>query len=328
MDFRKIPFEVLYSLIMDAYLTIFFILLVLGGHVGIPLALITAAITKTASQRHPTMINLLVCWLVYTTSNLIVFYGGQANDSMPDFGLCLTQASMIYASTVMVSAATLVLSLHLWIKLRALDHSKILFGGATTLLSIPWASFLCFTLVCVVYGVKNPSSVTKKWVFYCTISSDGIIYAVSAFSMFYVALTIAFQVSILRKVFRTTHQRGGFGASYHLIVRVTIFTAYSFITFIVGSILVFVPSAKLTYIFMSTLPLVVFLVFGTQRENIQFWFRIKSYPKTEISPIENNFKHGAEALSSNETYDLRGSKLQKLDSEHMAPVRHGEIHVL
>ena len=57
----------------DAYLDTFFAFYVMGGHVGLPLALLTMILTKTINQRQPTLINLLICWTIYSTSNLIVY---------------------------------------------------------------------------------------------------------------------------------------------------------------------------------------------------------------------------------------------------------------
>ncbi len=48
----------------EAY--VFFVLQILGGHVGIPIILLTYSITGI--RRHPLVENFLVTWVIYTTS--------------------------------------------------------------------------------------------------------------------------------------------------------------------------------------------------------------------------------------------------------------------
>ncbi|PAV22780.1 hypothetical protein PNOK_0273700 [Pyrrhoderma noxium] len=275
-------------------------------------------LTKTINQRQPTLINLLICWTIYSTSNLIVFYAGQAQETMPDFGLCLVQASMIYASTVMISAATLALILQLWFNIRNIccseskSRAKVL-----TLLSIPWISFLAFFIGCVAYGATKPLSVSKRWVFYCTISSDEIIYTVCTFTLLFLALTIGFQAFVLRFLIRSSkHTRTSVRPLYHLVIRVTVFTIYSLLTFIMGIVVVLRPTTKLAYIIISTLPLAAFLVFGTQEEHIRFWFRIKPKSKKSVSESAITFKP---AIVSNETFELRSDKSLPLVNDYANP---------
>ena len=50
----------------------YFALLLVGGHVGLPLALGTMFASRTASRRYPTLINMLVSWIVYATAALLL----------------------------------------------------------------------------------------------------------------------------------------------------------------------------------------------------------------------------------------------------------------
>lgn len=56
----------------DAIMDAFFSFHIIGGHVGLPLVLATMVVVKTVAQRHPTLINLLVSLIVYSTANLLL----------------------------------------------------------------------------------------------------------------------------------------------------------------------------------------------------------------------------------------------------------------
>lgn len=101
----------------DATLDVYFIFLILGGHIGLPLSLATMYMTKDINRRHPTLINLLCTWILYATAGLILFvysllhltlfnysfsrlYSGEQRAESPKFGVCLVQASLIYGTTV------------------------------------------------------------------------------------------------------------------------------------------------------------------------------------------------------------------------------------
>ena len=51
----------------------YFALLLVGGHVGLPLALGTMFVSRSASRRYPTLINMLVSWIVYATAALLLY---------------------------------------------------------------------------------------------------------------------------------------------------------------------------------------------------------------------------------------------------------------
>ena len=55
-----------------AILDVFFALNIVGGHVGLPLALGTMLATKTAGKRHPTLLNLLAFLIVFATAALLL----------------------------------------------------------------------------------------------------------------------------------------------------------------------------------------------------------------------------------------------------------------
>ncbi|OCB87115.1 hypothetical protein A7U60_g5850 [Sanghuangporus baumii] len=300
----------------DAMLNTFFAFHIIGSHVGLPMAFITMVILKTLARRHPTLISLLLSWIVYTTANLLLLYSGEARKTQPAFGVCLTQASMIYGSTVGVAAATLGLVLQLWLEFRGLKLMKDDRINRLSLLLLPWASFALITIGSAAYGAKHQSRVSIEWHFYCTIRSKAVVYTVSAFTLLFLALTLGFQAVILRTLLRASrHFRAVNQSSYHLVLRVGIFTIYSVITFVVSVVITLDPTTTFAYLFVSTLPLACFLIFGTQKENLRFWFRIpgKKKPDRHIPLAPMAFKPGTveiqkDIATSESTVGLRDDK--------------------
>lgn len=57
----------------DAIMDVFFSFHIIGGHITLPLTLATMVILRTVARRHPTLINLLISWVVYATANLLLY---------------------------------------------------------------------------------------------------------------------------------------------------------------------------------------------------------------------------------------------------------------
>ncbi|EJD03176.1 uncharacterized protein FOMMEDRAFT_146834 [Fomitiporia mediterranea MF3/22] len=149
---------------------------VIGGHVCLPLLIATLVLTRAVTRRHPALVNLLVLWMAYATACLILLYSGEQSKREPSYAVCLAQASMIYGSITGGEIATLCLVLQLWMEFQFrgqtfYKHSKL---STILLLLAPWTVFLFFMILALIIGLKDPSIVTNKWVFYCTVSSNFI----------------------------------------------------------------------------------------------------------------------------------------------------------
>lgn len=101
-----------------AAVVIFFVFQIVGGHLGVPVILLTLIFRK-GMKRHPMLINFLVTWVIYSTSFCILwveflqiisaithyciprlYLGKQFGPEPPD-ALCVFQASAIYGTAVM-----------------------------------------------------------------------------------------------------------------------------------------------------------------------------------------------------------------------------------
>jgi len=124
-------------------------------------------------------------------------------------------------------------------------------------------------------GLREPSLVSIQWIFYCTVSSPVLVDLVSGVSMASLFVVFAFNVAIIRMLVKSSRQfRSANRTSYYLAIRVTLFAAYSLITFIIYTVMTLHPTLVFPYLFLATLPFATFLIFGTQKENIHLWAKL------------------------------------------------------
>jgi len=277
----------------DAILDAFFAVFILGGQVGLPIVLLTLLFGGSDGRRRYTLFNFLVSWMLYAIANLLLLYAGESRSKTPSFGVCLTQASFVYGSTVSAGCATFCLVLQLWMELRGtrpVTDTRKCSTFDIQLLMAPWLLFLAIVTLSVLYGVLHPTLVSFRWIFYCTISSNVVVYTVEICTLILLVLTITFTAIAVRKIYQATRQSREVNRStYHLTMRVTAFTAYSVVTLIMSVILFFIPQLVFPYMFTPTIPLVAFLLFGTQKDHLDIWFgwllkRIKR--NAPLPPIE------------------------------------------
>ncbi|KLO13771.1 hypothetical protein SCHPADRAFT_345682 [Schizopora paradoxa] len=261
---------------MEPVQIVYYVLPILGGHVGIPIALATIFFAANQSKRHPTFISFLISWSVFATSDLVLLYSGEeirTPTNPPPHTLCLAQACMIYARFVLVALTSLALAFTLWLEMRLIRK-----GRDSTLLSVsliwtPWISFLIVIIVSAVYGSLNPSALSTEGVFYCNFNTVFLSYFSSCVALACLIAILYFEGSILRVMWKSSRQfRQDKRPAFNLSMRVVVFTVYSFVTLVIILILTFTTKVEGLNVFIASLPLAAFLIFGTQRENLCVWF--------------------------------------------------------
>ncbi|KAL5528269.1 hypothetical protein ACEPAF_7405 [Sanghuangporus sanghuang] len=193
-------------------LVLFFTLQILGGHIGIPMILVTLHVKRV--KRHPMLKNFLITWFIYSTSFCILLYLGKQFGREPSVGLCTVQASLIYGTAVI-----------------------------------------------------------SRYEFYCTLDSGvvNVVPAAAALLLFLVIVQtglVVLKLYRMRKSYRTMNSSGG--APTNLIIRVGVFSIYSFLA-IIGSIAFWAETGtELPYVIQASLSTAAFFIFGTQRDSSQF----------------------------------------------------------
>ncbi|KAF7353836.1 hypothetical protein MVEN_01069200 [Mycena venus] len=263
----------------DALIAGFMFLQIFGGHVGMPLLLLTAALSKKV-QRNPMLINFCVTWLIYATSFTLVLYAGKQVGPEPPVGLCIIQAAFVYGAPVMASMAGLSLVLHLWLSLQTGKGVLARAAGGwrfMLLLGSPYILFLAFSVTMVILGSLKQDAVSRsRYLFYCTINLP-YVNAVPATSGFIMLAIILFEVLTgielyrRQKAFKTMGRTQHDSPPMHLFIRVGIFSLYSVLA-LVGCIAFWASTGDtLPYFIQASLPTAAFIIFGTQEDFLRAW---------------------------------------------------------
>ncbi|KAH9921238.1 uncharacterized protein BXZ73DRAFT_91847 [Epithele typhae] len=251
------------------------------GAAGLFAVLVTALFAPKI-YRHFTWLNFCITWLIYCISyTLLAFAGQQLRPEPPSFPLCLTQASLIYAAPVLVAMSTFALVLQLWVTLKTALHPPkaprtrdTVFSGF--LLLAPYIAWLGFVVAILVIGTLNPSSVERAGhLVYCTLQGGraGNITAmvVAAILLVMVGFDIYIGV-VLYKNWRALRGSDHPGQiPFNLLLRVALF---SFVCVVgIGCTFIFLSGVSFFAgnILISLMPVVAFLVFGTQRDILEAW---------------------------------------------------------
>ncbi|KAJ3004911.1 hypothetical protein NUW54_g4580 [Trametes sanguinea] len=247
-----------------------------SGAIGL-LAVLLTALFAPKVYRHFTWLNFCISWLIYCISyTLLAFSGQQTRPEPPAYPLCLSQAALIYAAPVLVAMSTFSLVLQLLFTLtNALrpppkgTQPKELLRNAFLLVS-PYILWLGFIIAILVIGTKDPKDVRRSaGLVYCTIKTGtpGNITAVCVAAILLVMVGLDIYIgAVLYKNWRALRGSDRPGQiPFSLILRVAIFSFFCVVG--IGCAFVFLSnvSAFAGNTIIALMPLIAFLVFGTQR---------------------------------------------------------------
>lgn len=88
------------------------ILQLVSGTFVLPALVVTFLVSKRA-KRHPTLVNLVLTWVISALSSLMLFYAGQDRGPEPNKTLCQIQAGFMQGLTPMWSVGVLMLMLYM-----------------------------------------------------------------------------------------------------------------------------------------------------------------------------------------------------------------------
>ncbi|KAI0364465.1 hypothetical protein BV20DRAFT_1057184 [Pilatotrama ljubarskyi] len=251
------------------------------GAVGLLAVLLTALFARKV-YRHFTWLNFCITWLIYCISyTLLAFSGQQTRPEPPAYPLCLTQASLIYAAPVLVAMSTFSLVLQLWFTLSSAlqpppkgtrrDYMRNGF-----LLLAPYIMWLGFIVAILVIGTQHPDKVERAGgLVYCTIKTGTPGNVTAVFVAVILVVMVGLDVyigTVLYKNWRALRGSDRPGKiPFSLIVRVAIFS----LVCVVGIGCAFVFLSNVSFFAGNTIialmPVIAFLVFGTQRDILSVW---------------------------------------------------------
>jgi hypothetical protein len=260
--------------VLDLWLT----LQIAGGLIGLPIVLLTIALSKSV-QRNPTVTNLLLTWMISAFSYCLLFMTGQHTGPEPQKDLCLAQSTLVYATIPMNAAAVFSLVLNLWLTIRIAFNPS--WGGSWTrwrtplLIGFPYFVLVAFGTAAFLIGYHNPMDVSRgRKFFYCSIEGHDLGVAVAAFCDILILCVALLEVWICVTVYRkrrAVRNKTVQGFSFGLTFRITVFAIYQTMAGIAALITIWDPTNPFPYLMLATLPLTAFLVFGTQPDIVNVW---------------------------------------------------------
>ncbi|CAA7265910.1 unnamed protein product [Cyclocybe aegerita] len=306
--------------------TTFLTLHIAGGLVGLPLLILTLLFSERV-PRQPALINFCIAWVINSISYTL---SGLSPDPLnPPSSLCFAQAAMVHGAPPMAAFATFIVVFKIWQTFR--DPHGIWLGRSWTdtqtlfiTIILPYIVFFIFFVISVVLQDRNPEAVSPGNGLYCTVYAPFRGWSVPMFSIMMLALMIGFEVAIGVHYYRS-HKRivtnfplAPRTTSLGLVIRITLFNMYLFITFC-ASIVFLTGKRNQSWLFMvqAALPLVAFLVFASQKNVILSWcFWIdtrKEHPSTSDTsmptlrhtPSDTHIDH-LSSLASRRFKDYRG----------------------
>jgi len=258
--------------------TVFLVLHILGGHVGIPLLLLGIYFSRSVT-RHPIFVNWCISWMVFSTAYVLIFYAGHITVPNPPFLLCVAQAAIIYATGAMVGTSTFIFFFYINVMVRktANQVEQLKFSTSCTVISllIPYISFLAVFCAELVVASQNRNTVHRSS-FYCTIGSS-IAHLGLGIGLGTVVAANILQIYTLTIVFRHWRSIGKHlkptanGVNLSLIIRMSIFTLATVMGIL--TMVAFLGSFKspILNIALASVPLCVVFIFGTSSDLLRVW---------------------------------------------------------
>jgi len=273
-----------------------FVLLILGGQVALPLLVVTLALSRSVIHRTATSTNFLVCVVAYSTSLLLLFYAGETGSPDPHFVLCRLQSALVNASGPLLSMAGVALICQTLTHVSNLENSRVVKTSrlkTVLLVGVPWLIFTGFFAAFFITGLRissaEQSAAVLQPLIYCGYPPNVLRSVSYVFEMGGLIVILATEVFIVKRLSQYKANLKAKGvvlpvSLVHLVLRGLLFTVYALIT--LCAIFLFENGTYMTsaYIAISLIPLVTFLIFGTQPDVLRVWFRCYPWGSRDGEP--------------------------------------------
>lgn len=265
----------LYVRLVPAFVT----LLALGGQVGLPILVLTCLRSKRLN-RHSTFVNCCVTSIIYSLVFCILIYTGQYRRAVPNHALCVAQASMVMAVLPMVSVAVLMFVLQIWATFQ--DPGSAIFVTFEKrymlfiLLAFPYVTFFGY-LIGSILVASRPDAVWNYNGLYCFFKPRAMAHYLGPLSCLVpLAMTAVLEAAILVQWFRRWHNVKRVvplavkKAQALICFRASLFNVYTWLS-LAATVSFQERTPSVSYLTEAGVPLVAFLVFGTQRDILGAW---------------------------------------------------------
>jgi len=244
------------------------------SHLFLPL--LVAALSFAKPKAEPTLINLVLTWILSGLVSSVLLYSGHAEGCEPPPLLCLSQASLYIAIPPITTMALLSAVLQVFFNVREKvyndgepqDHSI----RRICLLVVPYVIYAIFATTTAASGAgtfTTTVSRTRRF-FYCSVRSSFLTNAVIGFTAIVLFMILGFAIwtgVMLYKNWSKLHRPTKNRLDFPYIFRLGGFFVYNWTA--LG--MAFLPKRALVVsdMFMGTMGVVVFLVFGSQTFVVQ-----------------------------------------------------------
>ncbi|KAH9965477.1 hypothetical protein BC827DRAFT_859959 [Russula dissimulans] len=257
---------------------------IVGGHFLIPILIVTFLLRK--ARRDATLINFGMTITLTSISNCLLLYTHQYLGPEPNKTLCIVQAATFGASAPMCSVATLttVVQIRSRMKLKPVRWLP-------AMLIAPYIVFIIFLIPTLLLGFRRPDTVTRaRRTFYCSIESRDLSLVTIAFTSTNVIIAVglgamlSYQICNFLRILSQTRRLQI--SIIPLAIRLILFMMYLFIALLTSLWSIRDNFTYIRDIYSSTLGVVYFLTFGTQRDVFRawcFWRKDDAGSKTETT---------------------------------------------
>ncbi|KAF8872509.1 hypothetical protein BD779DRAFT_1679674 [Infundibulicybe gibba] len=259
----------------NARLVQIFIALQLTGGFGFAFLIFSSIVSKN-TQRHGSWYSFCASWTVFCISYSMLSFAGQQMTT-PSYGLCVTQAALVYAAPPLLGSTTSALVLHVLLQVRlAISHStrsKITTRTAAVMLFVPWLVWSGFFIGILVFGLQHPLLVERSMNgTYCVLVNTALPKLTSSFATFISAVILALEVAVGAILYRYRGHLAGFGQSPVMALRIAVFTMIGIAAMAVSLVYTVTWKRGVEFdILIAVLPLAAVIIFGSQTDILRVW---------------------------------------------------------
>ncbi|KAF8908498.1 hypothetical protein CPB84DRAFT_1766772, partial [Gymnopilus junonius] len=240
------------------------------------LILVTAALSRNVN-RLSTWYSFCMSWIISTFSYSLLSLTGQQLTE-PNFGLCFTQALLIYSVPPTTSATTLALLLHTLLTFSSSagqTQRKLSLYTSCMLVIGPYLLLLTIFIGVALYVTRNPLYLHKAdQGTYCNLRNPHDEWL--RISMIVVAVIsvgiILVQVQLVAWLYHNFRSLRRDSAAFGHILRGVLFTFTGSVTFVTALVLAISDDHNLTFdLIIAFFPVLALFIFGSQKDLLQVW---------------------------------------------------------
>ncbi|KAF9507030.1 hypothetical protein BS47DRAFT_1352149 [Hydnum rufescens UP504] len=204
-------------------------------------------------------------------------FAGRSTGPPPGEALCLAQAVLFIPTPPMLAVSAFLLVLHVAHTVFSVDAFLVRPTPTFVAIIAPYATYFFIAIPVLVVAFLNQNRVIRRQL-YCYIEMPFVPYVVGILSGVILLLTLILQVwtaYILRRDYRRILDRGVVDTP--LAIRVIGFAVYILICTALSFAAIADFTAVVPDLFVSTVPLAAFFIFGSQRNILRIWRSILAY---------------------------------------------------